>query len=133
MKWPIVLFTLPFNLRDPKETKGVVKFSIPSAGLLIMPVVGAHSDPDPQVMKLLTDIFSPDLPPTAKYYLEVKTQELSIRHHLFFKHLFDAVRETIDALEMTEIIHPQGWQRHFSDKVTNQGEMMSNRKVLYLL
>ena len=88
-------------------------------------VVGAYPDPDPQVMELLTEKFSP---PVAGYYPGVQTQELVIRYHLFFKHLFDTVRENIPAPVMSV---PRVWQRHLLDEAINQGEAMSNREALY--
>jgi len=124
------VFTLPFNLRDPEEIKGVVKSRFISR-LLIMPIVGAYPDPDLQVTRLLTEKFSSDPPPSPEYYLEAQSQELATLYHLFFKYLFETVRETIDASKMTEIIVPREWQRHLSDEVINQGKTMNNRNVLY--
>src|SRR5260370_38648064 len=74
------VFTLPFNLRDPEVTKGVVKSRFISS-LLIMPLVGAYPDPDPQVTGLLTEKFSSDPPPSPEYYLEAQSQELATRYH----------------------------------------------------
>ena len=104
------VFTLPFNLQDPKETKGVVKVCDSSTDLLIIPVVGAYSHPDLQVLDLLTEKFSPDPLPGIERHLdlEVQTQELAMRYHMFFKHLFDTVREKIELLKMKTLLNGRG-------------------------
>ena len=53
-----------------------------------MPVVRAYPHPDMQVMDLLTYKLSPMPLPETEGYLE---QELVMRYHMFFKHLFDTV------------------------------------------
>src|SRR5260370_2359227 len=67
------VFTLPFNLRDPEEIKGVVKSRFISR-LLIMPIVGAYPDPDLQVTRLLTEKFRSYPPPYPEYYLKPQSQ-----------------------------------------------------------
>src|SRR5260370_36764522 len=96
-----------------------------------MASAGAPPDQDPQLTMRLTEKFNPPLPPTAAHYPVAQDHELLVRYHLFFEHLFDTVRESI---EMTpEIMAPHVWQRHLLDEAINQGKTktMNNRKVLY--
>src|SRR5260370_27886659 len=91
-----------------------------------MPVVGAYPHPDSQVMDLLTDNFSPEPLLKKEHYIKVQTQELVMRYHMFFKHLFDTVREKLGSLETND---PAKWQTYLSDNAIDQ--TLSNRQVLY--
>ncbi len=90
-----------------------------SAGLLILHIVGAYPHPDPEIVDLLTEKFSSSAQPPEDR-LELQAQELTIRYYMFFKHLFDTVREQVRVLERTNLL--QAWNSSLSK---------SNRDVLY--
>ncbi len=98
---------------------------VSSAGLLILPIVGAYPQPDVQVVGLLTENFSSPIQ-TPEDRLELQAQGLTIRYYMFFKHLFDTVREQVEVLDGTNLL--QAWNSYLSGDA-NDGK--SNRDVLY--
>ncbi len=124
MKWPILCSLCPSISGIPRRPK-VLSILVSSAGLLILPIVGAYPHPDVQVVGLLTENFSSPIQ-TPEDRLELQAQELTIRYYMFFKHLFDTVREQVEVLDGTNLL--QAWNSYLSGDA-NDGK--SNRDVLY--
>src|SRR5258708_20119180 len=104
MKWPILCSLCPSISGIPRRPK-VLSILVSSAGLLILPIVGAYPHPDAQVVGLLTENFSSPIQ-TPEDRLELQAQELTIRYYMFFKHLFDTVPEQSDLLHGTYPLQP---------------------------
>ncbi|KAF8329829.1 uncharacterized protein EI90DRAFT_3125086 [Cantharellus anzutake] len=94
-----LVFTLPFNLRDPLETR------------------------DPSVRQLLTKSFNPPQSDIS----DAEERELTVRYYLFFRHLFDSVGKRIKAELKDTTNLPCAWRRYLasstSEGVTRREEL----------
>ncbi|KAF8329825.1 uncharacterized protein EI90DRAFT_3062127 [Cantharellus anzutake] len=102
-----LVFTLPFNLRDPLETR-----------------VGAYPPPDPSVRQLLTKSFNPPQSGIS----DAEERELTVRYYLFFRHLFDSVGKRIKAEFKDTTNLPCAWRRYLASS-TREG--VTRREELY--